>query len=55
MLRLAPRRKPVRQFHHVAHVGRLNHMAVAGIAVAEVIHQLDVRRHLIAEIEQDGG
>ena len=46
-------RQPVRQLDHVAHVGRLDHVTVIGIAVAEVEHQLDVGRHMIGERGQD--
>ena len=51
--RLICRQIAVGEFDHVAHVGRLDHVLVVGIAVAEVEQQIDVRRHPVAEIEQD--
>ena len=44
---------PIGEFDHVAHVGRLDHVLVVGVAVAEMEQQIDVRRHPVAEIEQD--
>ena len=46
-------RQPVRHRHHVGHVGRLDHVLVVGIAVAEVKQQLDVGGHMVGEIDQD--
>ena len=51
--RVDARGQPVRELHHVDHVGRLDHVPVAGVAVAEVEQQLDVGRHVIGKIDQN--
>ena len=48
-------RHPIGELDHVAHVGRLDHVAMVRIAVAEVIEQIDIGRHAVAEIDQDIG
>ena len=46
-------RQTVGHIDHVAHIARLEHMFVVGIAVTEVKHQLDIGRHLLGEIDED--
>ncbi len=48
-------RHAIGEVDHVAHVGRLDDVAMVRIAVAEVIEQIDVGRHAVAEIDQDIG
>ena len=48
-----PAAHAVRELDHVGHIGRLNHVLVAGVAVTEMEQQVDAARHVVAEIDQD--
>ena len=39
---------------HVAHVDRLDHVLMVGVAIAEVEHQFDAAGHVVRELHQDG-
>ena len=46
-------RHAVGEFHHVAHIGWIDHMLVAGIPVTEMVQQIDTGRHAIAEVDEN--